>query len=208
MAFIQRHCACGALFLDNRASDYCATCREEALDKIIEHLERPTMNCDVCNKHLEEEDTYESVVCKSCMESKEKFHCAKCKCELRLHKTFIRIREIAKNQKRFLLIILSVVLADGFFSIFWPMIGLKIMAGFVGVALVLAALALCLLFLFPVTFYFGAWTLKQLGIKDSIDEDEGGEVIGAWFTGLGMYILPFLVYFLGTLFLKLLKVIP
>jgi hypothetical protein len=154
------------------------------------------MNCDTCNKHLEEADTYESIVCKKCLDAKEKLYCNRCKCSMKLHPLFVKAKATMKS-KKIVLSVLALLLLIGLCVFFFPhvMFVMGFGAGF------LAAITIAL-FLFH---YIG---VSIILIYDDPNfkyswKDAGPVpcIMGILFT----IVIPLVIYFLGNLILHLLK---
>lgn len=161
------------------------------------------MNCDDCKKHLEEDNTYERILCGKCDALAVGKNCFSCKCKINTNNIFTRLRKQMQFvfgpvvEKRILYgsayAVLLVLVA-----IFKPLIALAMLVGICALPIVVA---LCLLLLLALTVgvcQVGSLTNYLLSLNT--DEDELEKL---WFLGALTLVSPFVLYGLGVLAIHL-----
>lgn len=152
------------------------------------------MNCDVCDKHIEEDDTHEHILCSACYDSEKKrsSHCMLCHGKLIAKNMFTYIGSVLKKQRKFLLVLGCIFGVVGLMIPFWPLVALKIAIGLIGVPITLALLLGLFALLFPGAWDLGLW----IGEKFNWDVRDTDDFI-PWLVGTLAYSIPFIAYGIG-----------
>lgn len=160
------------------------------------------MNCDICARRLTEDNTYEKVLCRGCMDDEEKLYCCKCKCIIKFHKQFLAATSFLKKINRVFIFLGGIFLLFGLISIFSPHTGLKLFLGLFGIVSAVLALIIAILLLFPGAADIGNWLLNKV-LKLNLREDNDLTVFVCWLTGLLVLTSPVSFYYAGTFVLYL-----
>lgn len=161
------------------------------------------MQCDKCHANIEEDDTYERILCGHCHRHEElppDVHCAACGVTVRWTKTLEELKRVARRVRwmkypawtAFFLAIAAFEWRNLMFTQILLGIGVVIIGLFLFIVAALIA--------FPGVYGLG-WTVGKKFLKwDMPDISEGPAGIFTWIFGVFVLSLPVLIWLLGLLF--------
>jgi hypothetical protein len=155
------------------------------------------MKCDTCAKNLTEDDTYESILCKSCTDTRDKQRCVRCHSILKAGKMFVRAKEIYRNQRKIFLVLGLIMFLIACVIPFSKKVALKLVLGLIGIPTCFILIVVAGFLLFPMTYRLGKWFSDKIEID--LPHDEVGRAIVGWLLGLFVYSFPFIFYGVGAL---------
>lgn len=166
------------------------------------------MQCDECNKLLTEDDTNESILCTTCMSSREKLHCIKCKCNLKAHFAYKKVSAFFGKQKKALLVLAAITFIISAIFPFYPTVALKLAIGTIGLPIGIFVLIFVICCLTYGVFDLGKWMCKKLDLWDECFQNEVSRantilIFAVWFFGVLGAGSPFISYGIGTVLYNL-----
>jgi hypothetical protein len=166
------------------------------------------MNCDGCAKFLEEDDTYERILCKSCTDEVVTVRCASCHCKLNT-KTFyttvknILVKAFGPTTEKRIRLAGFIALCIGAISCYSPILGIKLAVGFSFIPIVLTILVSIFILVGPGIYKLGHFINKF--VEYGISDHDPNEDFKKWLLGVFAIIFPFFAKVLGALVIFLFK---
>jgi|ERR1700722_109580 len=163
------------------------------------------MHCDKCFKTIEEDDTYERLLCGNCQKTEElpaELHCATCGGILKWLRFTERAADVA-HKLRFLKYPAWIAFILAVLAFEWRnMLYTQILLGIAVVLVALAALLIAIATAFPGFYFLGRYVGKKLkwDVPDFHDSPAG---IITWLFGTVIASSPILIWLLGLLFLSI-----
>lgn len=165
------------------------------------------MNCDFCKRQLTEDNTYEHILCKRCMDDNMSLHCPRCK-------VVVNAKGFGINALKFVSSLFEICF-DKYFYVSFPVLilvilgimlniladtrGSKIVASFsfgcLAIAVGIPVIILVGWLLFPFTYQIGCKVNKSMGLGFRDIETSPMR----WLIGLCTYLFPVMAYFVGSI---------